>query len=82
MAVGGVLHYYLAEKSNYSWISVYCVALFAIETVLIGLGAMMSTHHSMNAEVTNRTLDFQRIAAVAPPKFCWASWSANRRSRT
>ncbi|HVU87506.1 MAG TPA: hypothetical protein VHD36_09300 [Pirellulales bacterium] len=66
VALGGILHHFLADQQNYSWISIYCVALFSIETVLMGLGAMMATHHSMNAEVTNRTLDFQRIAAVPP----------------
>jgi hypothetical protein len=64
--LGGVLHHYLAENVQYSWIRVYFICLISIETVIAGLFALLSTHHSMHAEVTNRTLDYQRIAAVPP----------------
>ena len=63
---GGMLHHYLAENVQYSWIRVYFICLIATETIAAGLFAMMGTHQSMHAEVTNRTLDYQRIAAIPP----------------
>ncbi|HEY4312464.1 MAG TPA: hypothetical protein VGN12_23655 [Pirellulales bacterium] len=66
VGLGGILHYNLADDPNVSWVAVYCVSLFAVETVIAGVSAMMATHQSMHAEVTNRTLDYQRIAAVPP----------------
>jgi hypothetical protein len=66
VTTGGILHHYLAADPNVSWVQVYFVVLISVEVVITGLFAMMATWQSMHAEVVNRTLDYQRIAAIAP----------------
>ncbi len=66
VSLGGILHHYLAEDPRVSWIQVYFIVLISLETIVCGLFAMMATWQSMHAEVVNRTLDYQRIAAVPP----------------
>jgi hypothetical protein len=66
VTTGGILHHYLAADPNVSWVRVYFIVLISVEVVITGLFAVMATWQSMHAEVVNRTLDYQRIAAVAP----------------
>jgi len=66
VALGGILHYSLADDPRHSWVRIYFVVLISVETIVAGLFAMTATWQSMHAEVVNRTLDYQRIAAVPP----------------
>ena len=66
MTAGGILHHYWAEEPNVSWVRIYFIVLISVEVVVAGLFAMMATWQSIHAEVVNRTLDYQRIAAVPP----------------
>jgi hypothetical protein len=44
----------------------YLLILFSIHFLLCAVIALVTTTGSMNAEVTNRTLDFQRIVSLSP----------------
>jgi len=45
---------------------VFLVAMFSLQFILSGAIAMFSVSTSMNAEIANRTLDFQRIVSLSP----------------
>ncbi len=45
---------------------VFLVTMFSIQFILSGAIAMFSVSTSMNAEIANRTLDFQRIVSLSP----------------
>lgn len=66
VSLGGILHYNFAADPNVSWIRIYFVILLAAETILGAVLAGMATFQSMHAEVVNRTLDYQRTAAIGP----------------
>ena len=67
MGVGSLLYYNQASLSlSMPFGRVFLVAILGIQFVLsalIGLGTVIS---SMNAEVNNRTFDFQRIVSLSP----------------
>ncbi|MBI2823410.1 MAG: hypothetical protein HYX69_01825 [Planctomycetia bacterium] len=66
VSIGGILHYNFAADPTVSWIRIYFVILLAAETILGAVLAGMATFQSMHAEVVNRTLDYQRTAAIGP----------------
>lgn len=71
LAVGGsLLHYYspllFPQNGPVSWARFYFLVLLALQFVVSGLIAGITTSSSIRAEVANRTLDFQRIAALSP----------------
>src|SRR5262249_31877019 len=66
VGVGGVLNYQLADHPQYSWVQIYFVILISVQCAVGALVAMVSTWQSMHSEVVNRTLDYQRIAALPP----------------
>jgi hypothetical protein len=69
LVVGGaVLNYYNQHLGNRPWQQNYFIALMGLQFFLSPLLAAVATAGSMKAEVVNRTLDFQRIAALSPPQ--------------
>lgn len=66
LSLGGLLHYRLADQAGVSWVLIYFVALISIEMVVAALFAASATYQSMHNEVVNRTLDYQRTAAIGP----------------
>ena len=65
VCVAAGLHHYQDELAI-PWMRAYLVGVMGVQFVISGLFAVLSTSMSMSAEVTNRTLDFQRIAALSP----------------
>ena len=65
ICIGAMLHY-TQDEMELPWIRMYLVVIIGIQFVVSGLFAVLSTSVSMQAEVNNRTLDFQRIAALSP----------------
>jgi hypothetical protein len=65
LAIGVVLHY-VALREPFPVAKTFLLIIFCVHFVLCGVIAMFSTSSSMNAEVVNRTLDFQRIVSLSP----------------
>ena len=65
-AGGAVLNYYQDRIHPARWQHVYFVALISLQMAVSALRAVTATSASMKAEITQRTLDFQRIAAMSP----------------
>ncbi len=63
---GGLLYYYAPQLGITYWPQTYLIALFGVQYFLSPLMASVATSTSMKSEVVNRTLDFQRIAALSP----------------
>ncbi len=67
LLVGGmVLFHYRAAMSLKDWAQVYFVIMVSVQFVISSIIAISSTSSSMQAEVSSRTMDFQRIATVSP----------------
>jgi len=66
LCLGGLLQYNLANEPNVSWVRIYFVVLISIEVVIAALYASSATFQSIHSEVVNRTLDYQRTAAIGP----------------
>ena len=73
LAAGGIglMYWSHAEELNGNpwktpWHEVYLLILLSVQLGFSGLIAATTTATSMRAEVMNRTLDFQRIAAISP----------------
>jgi hypothetical protein len=67
--VGALLQQYYPvylPTSPIGWQRVYFFGLLGVQFLASGLIAGTTTAASLRAEVTNRTLDFQRIAALSP----------------
>jgi hypothetical protein len=65
VVLGAVLQYYDHELKG-NWVHFYYLALMGIQFTVSGLLAGLSTATSIKSELTQRTLDFQRIAALSP----------------
>jgi hypothetical protein len=67
LVVGGaILNYYNQYLGNRPWQQNYVIALLGLQFFVSPFLAAVATAGSMKAEVVNRTLDFQRIAALSP----------------
>ena len=67
LVAGGALLYYQAQSLSIRlWQQVYLLLLLGIQCVISPLLAAVATSAAMKSEVVNRTLDFQRIAALSP----------------
>ncbi|HEY2837737.1 MAG TPA: hypothetical protein VGJ26_01210 [Pirellulales bacterium] len=66
LSLGGILQYNLANEPQVSWVLIYFVVLISIECAVAALFAASATFQSMHNEVVNRTLDYQRTAAIGP----------------
>ena len=62
---GAVIEYYNAELGG-RWQRIYYLSLMVVQFLVSVFAASISTAVSMRTEVVNRTLDFQRIAALSP----------------
>lgn len=62
----GALLYKLAAMQGFPFAKTFLIALLAVQFVLCGVIALLSVSSSVNAEVVNRTLDFQRIVSLSP----------------
>jgi hypothetical protein len=62
----GVLLFYLATNNGFRFPTAYLVAILSIQGLVSAILSLASTSSSMNAEVVNRTLDFQRIVSLSP----------------
>ena len=62
----GALFYHYWDEPRVSWVRVYLVTVLAIQFVISGVFSLMTTTTSLLLEVQQRTLDFQRIAALRP----------------
>lgn len=65
LALGAVLNRY-QDRLPVPWARAYLVAVVALQFVVTAVYAWSATYTSLRAEVTQRTLDFQRIAALSP----------------
>jgi len=65
LGLGGLLHYYQANLPI-PWFRAYLVAILGIQFLVSAVYSLYATQQSMRSEVLNRTLDFQRIAALSP----------------
>jgi hypothetical protein len=66
LAAGGAALHYYRHRIGGSWPHNYFLSLMGLQFFVSGLRAVTATSASIKAEVTNRTLDFQRIAALSP----------------
>jgi len=66
LAAGGAVLYYYREKIGGNWTHIYFLSILGLQFFVSGLRAVTATSASIKAEVINRTLDFQRIAALSP----------------
>src|SRR5258708_7255508 len=66
VAGGMVLYHYQAKLLPWSWPKAYLVGLLAVQCILSCMIAASATGGSLRSEVTNRTLDFQRLVAMSP----------------
>jgi hypothetical protein len=67
--VGAVLEHYHNDwfkALDWPWTRTYFLTLMAVQFLVSGLIAVTATSSSLRAEVMNRTLDMQRIAALTP----------------
>jgi hypothetical protein len=65
VVLGAVLQHYDRELKG-NWVRMYYLLLMSVQFGASGLVAGLSTAASLKAELTQRTLDFQRIAALSP----------------
>lgn len=65
LGVGALLHHYSA-LGQFPFASTYLMVMLAIQFLLSGWIALFGTAKSINAEVVNQTLDFQRIVSLDP----------------
>jgi hypothetical protein len=69
LGLGIVLHYIalrMPPGEAFPVARTYLLILFSVHFLLCAVIALVTTTGSMNAEVTNRTLDFQRIVSLSP----------------
>jgi hypothetical protein len=66
LAAGGVGLEYYQDKLYFHWTQIYYPLLMGLQFLMCGIMASSATVSSMRSEVVNRTLDFQRIAALSP----------------
>jgi len=64
-AIGAGLEYY-QDKMQVPWARIYYPILMGLQFLGLGVMASTATAASLRSEVVNRTLDFQRIAALSP----------------
>lgn len=65
VSVGAAMQYY-QDRLGTPWVRYYYFTIMAVQFFVSIGGASSSTSTSMKQEVANRTLDFQRIAALSP----------------
>ena len=65
LGLGAFLHH-LSQTNGFRFPTAYLVALLSIQGIVSSAIAVVSTSSSMNAEVVNRTLDFQKIVTLSP----------------
>lgn len=68
LALGAVFFHYRDVMRAVPWQRVYFLTVIGVQFALSGLIALQSTAASIQGEVTNRTLDFQRIATLSPAR--------------
>ncbi len=66
LVLGGALLHYYRDKTGGYWPRNYFIAVLGLQLVVSSLIAVSGTSTAMKSEVTQRTLDFQRIAALSP----------------
>ncbi len=66
LAAAGVGLQYYQDKLRVPWHHIYYPLLMGVQFFVSGLIAATATASSVRSEVINRTLDFQRIAALSP----------------
>src|SRR5262249_28362155 len=66
LAAGGAALYYYRNDLGGNWVHIYFLSILGLQFFVSGLRAVTATSASIKAEVVNRTLDFQRIAALSP----------------
>lgn len=63
---GAVINYYSPQFPTHPWQQIYFLGILGLQFIVSPILAAVSTAGSMKSEVVNRTLDFQRIAALSP----------------
>jgi hypothetical protein len=66
LTAGGLCLQYYQDKLRVPWHQIYYPLLMGVQFFICGVIACTSTSSSLRSEVANRTLDFQRIAALSP----------------
>jgi hypothetical protein len=65
LGLGALLHY-LSQNGAFRFPTTYLAAILSLQAAVSAIIAVVCTSTSMNAEVINRTLDFQRIVTLSP----------------
>jgi hypothetical protein len=65
LGVGALLNH-LSQNGAFRFPTAYLVAILSIQGLVSAAMAVVATSNSMNSEVNNRTLDFQRIVTLSP----------------
>ena len=65
LAVGALVHH-LSQENGFRFPTAYLLAILCLQCGASAIIAVISTSSSINAEVVNRTLDFQRIVTLSP----------------
>jgi hypothetical protein len=65
LGVGALLHH-LSQTEGFRFPTAYLIVIISVQCVVSAMIAVITTSSSMNAEVVNRTLDFQRIVTLSP----------------
>jgi hypothetical protein len=87
LVAGGMLLAHYNDRFGGPWSRNYLLGLLGLQFVLASLVAISNTSNSLRTEVSGRTLDFQRIAALSPgqillgkllgePTFAWMTTMA------
>src|SRR3954471_17550153 len=66
LTAGGAVMQYYDRQLGGTWPRNYYLVLMGLQFTVSALIALSATSASVRSEVTNRTLDFQRIAALSP----------------
>jgi hypothetical protein len=66
LVAGGMVLDYYNDRIGGTWSRNYLLALLGVQFFISGLFAISATATSVRNEVTSRTFDFQRIAALSP----------------
>ena len=65
LGVGALLHH-ISKTESFRFPTAYLLAILGLQGIASAVIAVIRTSSSMNAEVVNRTLDFQRIVTLSP----------------
>ena len=66
VGLGMILYTYYPPTNPRPWTSVYFLCIIGLQFCISGVWTLLATGNSLQSEVANRTLDFQRIVSLSP----------------